>query len=80
MDRELLLFRPKVILLFGRPAVNTFYKHYLDEKVDNLEDCYLNPRTYKGATVFSLPHPTSMVRGKSEVYSDTFLEVQKLLR
>jgi uracil-DNA glycosylase family 4 len=77
--RELDLLKPKIILLFGLPATQTFFKIFLKLKVDKLSNYILQPILFNGITIYCLPHPTSMVKNKSELYDKTFNLVKDLL-
>jgi len=79
LDRELAIMNPKVILLFGTPATKLFYQNYLNEPFLRLANCYLNPKIFRKAWVFALPHPTSMVKGKSSIYKETFEMIKNVL-
>ena len=80
VDRELSLLEPQVILLFGTPANKTFFKHYLHLEFTKLSDYYLRSSSYKDIHVFSLPHPTSMVRDKTTIYQETFELIQSAMQ
>ena len=79
LSEELKLLQPKVILLFGTPATKTFYKHYLHERFTRLADYYLVPMIFNESSVFALPHPTSMVKSKSDIYLQTFEKIRKII-
>lgn len=78
-DMELSLVQPKVLLLLGSSAIKTFYKFYLNTQVDTSEDLYNVTSIYSNYTVFSLPHPTSMVKEKSKIYTTNFLKIKSTL-
>ena len=80
LGQELSLLEPQVILLFGTPANKTFFKHYLHQEFTKLSDYYLRSSCYKDIRVFSLPHPTSMVRDKTAIYQETFKLIQSAMQ
>ena len=80
LDQALSLLEPQVILLFGSPANKTFFKHYLHQEFTKLSDYYLRSSCYKDIRVFSLPHPTSMVRDKTAIYQETFELIQSAMQ
>ena len=79
LDKELSLMAPKVVLLFGTPATKSFYQYYLNQPFTKLSDYYLLPHEFRHAKVFSLPHMTSMVRGKSSIYEETFNVIRGII-
>jgi uracil-DNA glycosylase family 4 len=80
LSLELSIMKPKVILLFGTPATKSFYHYYLNEPFTRLTDSYLNPRDFQGIKVLSLPHPTSMVGGKSSIYKESFNMIRGMIK
>ena len=80
LDQELSLLEPRAILLFGTPANKTFFRHYLNQRFTKLSDYYLKPIRYRDSQVVSLPHPTSMVPGKTVIYQETFEVLSQTLR
>ena len=80
LDQESSLLEPRAILLFGTPANKTFFRHYLNQRFTKLSDYYLKTNRYGDSQVVSLPHPTSMVPGKTVVYQETFEVLSQTLR
>jgi uracil-DNA glycosylase family 4 len=80
---ELLLLNPLVILLFGNPAIKTFFKYYMNQNAPTVSEHYakFKPFEFKQRTIFvcALPHLTSMVPSKSSIFEKAFLEMKALL-
>jgi|TARA_B100002003_G_C13988199_1_gene477612 uracil-DNA glycosylase len=70
----------ELLLLFGAPAAQMFYKYYIKRQFFKLQDHYLKPKIYETKAVFVLPHPTSMVSGKSQIYDQTFKGIDMIIK
>ena len=79
LNRELSLMNPKVVLLFGTLATKSFYHYYLSKPFTKLSDYYLIPQYFMDMKVLPLPHPTSMVQGKSSIYDKTFSMIRGII-
>ncbi|MBC8394452.1 MAG: hypothetical protein H8E17_18030 [Deltaproteobacteria bacterium] len=81
--KELSLIEPRVILLLGAPSTKAFFKTVLGKGVNTLEYLYLKRHIYEAPTgtisVFVLPHSSSMVKGKSAIFKNTFRMIKEEL-
>lgn len=82
-QKELSVIEPKVILLLGAPATKSFFGSVIGKKIKKLRDLYLKQHpfstTTKTISIFVLPHPSSMVKGKSVIFEQTFRMIKKKL-
>jgi uracil-DNA glycosylase family 4 len=81
--KELSVIEPKVILLLGAPATKVFFGFVMRKNINKLKDLYLTNHTFDATTVaisiFVLPHSSSMVKGKTEIFERTFRMIKAKL-
>jgi DNA polymerase len=81
--KELSVIEPKVIMLLGASATKAFFGSVMGKNIHKLEDLYLKHNTFdttkEAISVFVLPHSSSMVKGKTEVYERTFKMIKEKL-
>lgn len=81
--KEISLIKPRIILLFGSPAARTFFEFFAKRRIKNASVYYCKENTFRfynaDIPVYILPHPSSMVKGKSEIYDSTFGMIKQKL-
>jgi len=81
--QEIEIVDPKVIILLGAPAARIFFEHVFGCKAKRISDLYLKRHDYeRGDTlrsVYVLPHPSSMVKRKSEIFRKSFAMIRQEL-
>lgn len=76
--RELDLINPRVIILFGKPAAKSFFEHVI--RVSDLyRKKHVLPIDQKIYSIFVLPHPSSMVKEKKDIFQESFLLIRNEL-
>jgi uracil-DNA glycosylase family 4 len=75
LTEEIEIIKPKVLLLLGKVAAETFYYVYCKRKIENFESLLDKESKMKinnlDLSVFTLPHPASMYPNLSEIYKKT---------
>jgi uracil-DNA glycosylase family 4 len=80
--KELEILEPRVILLFGNLATEAFFKYIL-KRADSpkMRDLYSKPHHAEveniNISIFVLPHFSSMVEQKSEIYKASFKAIKE---
>jgi len=77
------LIKPNFVLLMGRPATECFFEHFLIKSFKTLRELYKKEHIFQQGnlsySVYVLPHPASMEKGKSELFESTFMIIRNKL-
>ena len=81
--KELKIIAPKCLVIMGSQTIKAFWKYYYGKNLDTITPMFriifrdpifgLNPQ------IFLLPHSSSMVKGKSAIFHDTFSMIDQAL-
>jgi uracil-DNA glycosylase family 4 len=81
--KELELIGFRVLLLLGSQAARTFFEFFKGERIKNASEYYSKQENFRinnvDIPVFILPHQTSRVKDRSEIYHTTFSLIQDKL-
>ena len=76
LEQEMKLIRFRIVLLLGSQAARTFFEFFKCEIIKNASEYYSKQENFRfnnvDYPVFVLPHPSSRVRDKGEIYRKTF--------
>lgn len=73
---EMKLISFRIVLLLGSQAARTFFKFFIGRRVNNASEYYCRQENIRFNNIdipmFILPHPSSRVKDRSEIYRRTF--------
>jgi len=72
-----------ILISFGKSSATILYNKITGNKLASFSGIMGSEMQYKiderPMTIFMLPHPTSMVVGKSEIYQSVFMKIKSQL-
>lgn len=84
LEQEIEIINPKVIIAFGKSSSSILFNMITNERLENLSDIMGKSKKWSvGKTkmdIFFLPHPTSMVANKSNIFFNSFNLVLEVLQ